>query len=116
VEVGRKSRKRHYGTTVQQTAMQRDWFHSNFIENGSFLTIKNVTLGYNVNVNRINIISRLRYMHPCSNCTPSPNIKATILRSATAQILLQLGDDNSGYLYPEHGLLVSMWDFNPLRA
>lgn len=35
-----------YGKTTASTGDERDLFHSRFIENGSYLTIKNITLGY----------------------------------------------------------------------
>ncbi|WP_268122450.1 SusC/RagA family TonB-linked outer membrane protein [Roseivirga pacifica] len=37
-----------YGKTTEATFMGRDWLSSRFVSNGSYLTIKNITLGYNV--------------------------------------------------------------------
>ncbi len=37
-----------YGKTTSGTAYERDWFHSRFISDASFLTIKNVTFGYSI--------------------------------------------------------------------
>lgn len=46
-----------YGTTVgggNVTGIERDWMNSRFIADASFFTIKNITLGYNINVpNRV---------------------------------------------------------------
>lgn len=40
-----------YGKTTAATFMERDWLSSRFVADGSHLTIKNITLGYNVPVN-----------------------------------------------------------------
>lgn len=37
-----------YGKTTSATFMERDWFSTRFVSNGSFFTLKNITLGYNV--------------------------------------------------------------------
>lgn len=37
-----------YGKTTSATFMERDWASTRFVSNGSFFTIKNITLGYNV--------------------------------------------------------------------
>lgn len=45
--------KGFYGTTVgggNVTGIERDWMNSRFIADASFFTIKNITLGYNYNV------------------------------------------------------------------
>lgn len=45
--------KGFYGTTVgggNVTGIERDWMNSRFIADASFFAIKNITLGYNVNV------------------------------------------------------------------
>ncbi|WP_428666533.1 SusC/RagA family TonB-linked outer membrane protein [Runella sp.] len=42
-----------YGTTVgggNYTGIERDWMSTHFIADASFFTIKNITLGYNINV------------------------------------------------------------------
>ncbi len=89
-----------YGTTKQQTAMQRDWFHSNFIDNGSFLTIKNVTLGYNVSVARIKYLSRLRIYASAQQLYTFTRYKGNNPEVSSGTNVLQLGDDNSGYPVP----------------
>jgi TonB-dependent starch-binding outer membrane protein SusC len=49
-----------YGKTTGSTADERDQFHSRFIQDGSYLTIKNITLGYNWPVKKIKAFSSLR--------------------------------------------------------
>jgi len=89
-----------HGTTVQQTGMERDWFHSYFIKDGSFLTIKNVTLGYNVNVNRVNVINRLRVYASVQQLYTFTRYEGNNPEVSNSSNILQLGDDNSGYPVP----------------
>lgn len=89
-----------WGTTTQQTSMQRDWFHSYFIKDGSFLTIKNVTLGYNVNVNRINMLSRLRIYASVQQLYTFTKYEGNNPEVSGSQNVLSLGDDSSGYPVP----------------
>ncbi|MCR9065576.1 MAG: SusC/RagA family TonB-linked outer membrane protein, partial [Cytophagales bacterium] len=35
-----------YGKTTASTGLERDWFNTRFIQDGSYLSIKNITLGY----------------------------------------------------------------------
>lgn len=42
--------KGKYGKTTAATFMERDWGSSRFVSDGSYLTIRNITLGYNVPV------------------------------------------------------------------
>jgi len=49
-----------YGKTTSSTGDERDQFHSRFIENGSFLTIKNITVGYSLVLKKIDMIKSIR--------------------------------------------------------
>lgn len=49
-----------YGKTTASTGDDRDQFHSRFIQDGSYLTIKNITLGYNVPVKSMKVFSNAR--------------------------------------------------------
>lgn len=49
-----------YGKTTAATGMERDWFSSRFIQDGSYLAIKNITLGYNLPIKENNIIKSIR--------------------------------------------------------
>lgn len=89
-----------YGTTKEQTSMQRDWFHSYFIQDGSFLTIKNVTLGYDLNVNRISFINRLRVYASVQQLYTITNYTGNNPEVSNNISILRLGDDSSGYPVP----------------
>ena len=89
-----------YGTTAYQTGMQRDWFSSNFIEDGSFLTVKNVTLGYNVNVSDISFISRCRIYGSVQQLYTFTKYSGNNPEVSNNQSVLQLGDDQAGYPVP----------------
>ncbi|MDO3694302.1 TonB-dependent receptor [Wenyingzhuangia sp. chi5] len=50
-----------YGTVAAgTTGPERDWFHSKLVYDASYLTIKNITLGYTVPVSKANFLSNLR--------------------------------------------------------
>ena len=49
-----------YGKTTSATFMERDWFSSRFIEDGSHLTVKNITVGYNFPVKEDGLLQRAR--------------------------------------------------------
>ncbi len=49
-----------YGKTTSSTSTERDYFHTRYIKNGSYITIKNITLGYIVPQKTFSFIKRLR--------------------------------------------------------
>ncbi|MEO6734535.1 MAG: TonB-dependent receptor [Ferruginibacter sp.] len=49
-----------YGKTTGSTGDERDQFHTRFVQNGSYLTIKNIALGYNLPVKRFKAFSNIR--------------------------------------------------------
>lgn len=49
-----------YGKTTSATWMERDWESSRFVSNGSFFTIKNITLGYNVPMKNTKFLHSVR--------------------------------------------------------
>lgn len=49
-----------YGTTNYGANMERDYFHTRFLQDGSYLTIKNITLGYNLNSDVVKFVENLR--------------------------------------------------------
>lgn len=49
-----------YGKTTGSTSDERDQFHSRFIQDGSFLTLKNITLGYNLPAKNSKVFSNVR--------------------------------------------------------
>jgi len=52
--------KGRYGKTTSATFMERDWFSTRFVSDGSFFTIKNITLGYNVPLKENKYIRNVR--------------------------------------------------------
>ncbi len=94
-----------YGTTTTQTGMERDWFNSRFIEDGSYLTIKNITLGYNLDVSRIKFLSNVRIYASAQQVYTftkysgnNPEVGTTI--SGETASVLYLGDDYAAYPVP----------------
>ena len=49
-----------YGKTTGGTGRERDQFHSRYVKDGSYLAIKNITLGYTFPANAIKYINSLR--------------------------------------------------------
>ncbi|SDR01691.1 SusC/RagA family TonB-linked outer membrane protein [Flagellimonas zhangzhouensis] len=49
-----------YGKTTGATFMERDWFSSRFIEDGSYLTVKNISLGYSFPVKETSFLKKAR--------------------------------------------------------
>lgn len=49
-----------YGKTTGGTGRERDQFHSRYVKDGSYLAIKNITLGYTFPANTIKYINSLR--------------------------------------------------------
>jgi TonB-linked SusC/RagA family outer membrane protein len=93
-----------YGTTTMNTFMERDWFNSRFIHDGSYLTIKNITLGYTLKP-KFKYISSLRVYgsiqqvytftsYPGNN----PEVTGEMFRGSTSA--LNLGEDWSSYPVP----------------
>ncbi len=49
-----------YGTTTGSTGLERDWISSRFVHKGSFLTLKNIALGYTVPVAQLKPFRTIR--------------------------------------------------------
>jgi TonB-linked SusC/RagA family outer membrane protein len=49
-----------YGKNTGSTGDDRDQFHSRFIQNGSYLTIKNITLGYSLALEKLKMAKSIR--------------------------------------------------------
>ena len=88
-----------YGTTNFGTGPERDWFNSRFIEDGSHLTIKNITLGYNFNVNS-KIIRSLRVYGSAQQVYTFTNYSGNNPEVSQSSSVLQLGIDNAIYPVP----------------
>jgi len=50
-----------YGKTTSSTADDRSLFHTRFVQSGSYLAIKNITLGYNLPINNWKGIRNIRF-------------------------------------------------------
>ncbi|MCY1723041.1 TonB-dependent receptor [Prolixibacteraceae bacterium Z1-6] len=94
-----------YGTTKYNTYMERDWFNSRFIEDGSYLTIKNVTLGYTFDVKNITFLKNLRVYASAQQLYTftkysgnNPEVSTSLDGSAVS--VLNLGDDYAAYPVP----------------
>ena len=100
-----------YGTTTTATYMERDWFNSRFIHDGSFLTIKNITLGYNFPLRKTGIISELRLYASIQQVYTFTNYNGNNPEVSNYESVLQLGDDYSSYPVPRtysFGINISM--------
>jgi TonB-linked SusC/RagA family outer membrane protein len=86
-----------YGTTMRATGMERDMFNSRFINDGSFLTIKNITLGYNVPVSKVKFMSRLRVYASVQQAFVFTKYKGNNPEVSNSANVLTLGDDNASY-------------------
>ncbi|EAR14591.1 putative outer membrane protein, probably involved in nutrient binding [Robiginitalea biformata HTCC2501] len=49
-----------YGKTTAATFMERDWFSTRFIEDGSYLAVRNITVGYNFQLRDDSFLKRAR--------------------------------------------------------
>jgi TonB-linked SusC/RagA family outer membrane protein len=94
-----------YGTTTTATYMERDWFNSRFISKASFLSIKNVTLGYTVPASKLKYIKNLRVyasVQQLYTFTKYKGMNPEISRlvDGTSASALNLGSDWGGYPVP----------------
>jgi TonB-linked SusC/RagA family outer membrane protein len=92
--------KGKYGTTRYNTGAERDWFSTRFIEDGSYLTIKNITLGYNVNVKRFNYLKSLRVYGSIQQVYTFTKYSGNNPEVSNSTSVLTLGDDMTGYPVP----------------
>ncbi|WP_242535633.1 SusC/RagA family TonB-linked outer membrane protein [[Muricauda] lutisoli] len=49
-----------YGKTTAATFMERDWFSTRFIQDGSYLTVRNITVGYSFPMRSESLLKRAR--------------------------------------------------------
>ncbi|TCD28561.1 TonB-dependent receptor [Pedobacter psychrodurus] len=50
-----------YGKTTASTGDDRAQFHTRFVQDGSYLTIKNITLGYSLPVEKLKVLKSVRF-------------------------------------------------------
>jgi hypothetical protein len=94
-----------YGKTTSGTANERDWFSSRFVSDASYLSIKNLTLGYTISKSKLKFIGDLRLYVSVQNLYTFTNYKGVnpeISMNAFGQAAsaLNLGHDYGGYPVP----------------
>jgi TonB-linked SusC/RagA family outer membrane protein len=89
-----------HGTTIQATGMERDWFNTNFINDGSYLTIKNVNLGYNVSSNKLKFISSIRVYASIQQLYVFTKYEGNNPEITSDSNVLNLGEDYTSYPVP----------------
>lgn len=92
-----------YGTTKYATFMERDFNNSRFVSDGSFFTIKNITLGYMVPVKRSKTISSVRVYASVQQAyvfTKYPGVNPEVSTDATGRAVSALNQGNDWGTYP----------------
>lgn len=95
-----------YGKTTGATFMGRDWFHTRFIEDGSYLAVKNITLGYNFPLRDDSILKRARLYGSVQNAFLFTGYRGANPEVSTSQFgdgqanALSLGFDWAAYPVP----------------
>jgi len=100
--------KGKYGKTTSNTATERSWRSTRFISDASFLSIKNVTLGYTVPAAKLKFINNLRvYVSVQQLYTftgydgSNPEVSVTYMgESGSDNSVLNLGSDFGSYPVP----------------
>lgn len=94
-----------YGKTTSATYMERDWFNSRFIHRASFLSVKNITLGYTVPQKYLGFIKSVRVYASIQQLYTftryngmNPEISRDIAGNSASA--LNLGNDWGGYPVP----------------
>jgi hypothetical protein len=95
-----------YGKTTSSTANERDWFHTRFISDGSNVTIRNITLGYKVPINKP-FVKNVRLYASAQNLYrftkyrgPNPEVSAAQGGSQAAVSALNMGFDWATFPVP----------------
>jgi hypothetical protein len=94
-----------YGSTAGNTGPERDNVHSAWIEDGSFVTVKNVTLGYRFNVSKVNFLKSVRVYASGQQLLTLTNYSGNNPEIATdvnggSVSVITMGDDFSSYPIP----------------
>ncbi len=93
-----------YGKTTAATYMERDWSSTRFVSDGSYLTIKNITLGYNIPTNgkffkSARVYSSVQQLYTFTNYR-GVNPEASVARDGQGGSTLNLGMDWGSYPVP----------------
>lgn len=95
-----------YGKTTSATWMERDWESSRFVSDGSYFTIKNITLGYRVPLKRSKFLRSLRLYGSVQQAFVFTNYRgvnpevSTTANGTTTGSALNLGADWGTYPVP----------------
>jgi TonB-linked SusC/RagA family outer membrane protein len=94
-----------YGKTTAGTANERDWFSTRFLSDASYLTVKNVSLGYTFSKIKIKNIKNLRvYVSAQQLYTftkyKGMNPEISMTNTGASASALNLGHDYGGYPVP----------------
>lgn len=97
--------KGRYGKTTSGTGNERDWFSSRFIYDASFLSIKNVTVGYTLPANKFKYFKSLRVYASVQQLYtftkyPGVNPEVSMGNNGAVSNALNLGNDYGGYPVP----------------
>ena len=95
-----------YGKTTAATFMERDWFSTRFIEDGSYLAVRNITVGYNFPLKEDFFLKRARLYGSVQNAFMftgyrgvNPDVSTT--QTGAGQLnALALGYDWAAYPLP----------------
>ena len=93
-----------YGKTTSGTGHERDWSSTRFVSDGSYLTIKNVTLGYNIPTNgkffkTARVYGSVQQLYTFTNYR-GVNPEASVAANGTGGSTLNLGMDWGSYPVP----------------
>lgn len=92
-----------YGKTTSGTANERDWVSSKFISDGSFLTIKNVTLGYTVptkKLSNLRVFMSVQQLHTFTKYRGANPESSNSFYSGFSTNALTLGSDFASFPVP----------------
>jgi TonB-linked SusC/RagA family outer membrane protein len=94
-----------YGKTSSGTAYERDWVNSRFVSDASYLSIKNITLGYTIPKSKLKYVGDLRLYISVQNLHVFTNYKGvnpeiTMDAFGGGSNALNLGHDYGGYPVP----------------
>ena len=93
-----------YGKTTAATYMERDWSSTRFVSDGTYLTIKNITLGYNIPTNgkflkSARVYGSVQQLYTFTNYR-GVNPEASVAANGTGGSTLNLGMDWGSYPVP----------------
>jgi TonB-dependent starch-binding outer membrane protein SusC len=92
-----------YGTTKYATFMERDFNNSRFVSDGSFFTIKNITLGYSVPLKNSKLVNNVRVYASAQQVyvfTQYPGVNPEVSTDNTGRAVSALNQGNDWGTYP----------------